>query len=71
MHVATPVDWKVGDDCMVLTGVKQEEAIEMFPKGLKTHEVPSGKVNLNGLEINTLQKYNFRNIFAQHHIQSI
>ena len=44
MHVATPVDWKVGADCMVLPGVKQEDAIEMFPRGLKTHQVPSGKV---------------------------
>ena len=46
MLVATPVDWKVGGDCMVLPGVQQDEAIEMFPKGLKTHAVPSGKVNM-------------------------
>ena len=44
--VATPVDWKQGGSCMVVPGVKQEDTAGLFPKGVKVHEVPSGKVNL-------------------------
>merc|ERR1712098_471772 len=44
--VATPVDWKQGGSCMVVPGVKQEDAAGLFPKGVKVHEVPSGKVYL-------------------------
>merc|ERR1711971_99199 len=44
--VATPVDWKSGGSCMVVPGVKQEDAAGLFPKGVKVHEVPSGKVYL-------------------------
>merc|ERR1712039_111168 len=44
--VATPVDWKAGGSCMVVPGVKQEDAAGLFPKGVKVHEVPSGKVYL-------------------------
>ena len=43
--VATPVDWKQGDSCIVLPGVKQEDTAGLFPKGVKVHELPSGKVN--------------------------
>lgn len=42
--VATPVDWKQGGSCMVVPGVKQEDAAGLFPKGVTVHEVPSGKV---------------------------
>ncbi|CAN8064389.1 unnamed protein product [Agarophyton chilense] len=41
--VATPVDWKKGDECVVLPSVKDEQAAELFPKGFKPLELPSGK----------------------------
>jgi alkyl hydroperoxide reductase subunit AhpC len=33
--VATPANWKKGDDCIVLTSVKSEELAAKFPKGVK------------------------------------
>jgi len=33
--VATPVNWKDGDDCIILTSVSDEEAKEKFPAGWK------------------------------------
>ena len=48
--VATPVDWKQGGSCMVVPGVKQEDAAGLFPKGVKVHEVPSGKVKGSALD---------------------
>jgi len=44
--VATPVDWKQGGSCMVVPSVKQEDVAGLFPKGVKVHQVPSGKVYL-------------------------
>lgn len=41
--VATPVDWKQGDDCMVLPTVKNEELSTLYPAGVHAIEVPSGK----------------------------
>lgn len=41
--VATPVDWKNGQSCMVLPTIKQEEAVALFPKGIKIVDLPSGK----------------------------
>ncbi len=41
--VATPVDWKQGDRCMVLPTVKPEELAATFPKGVEIRDVPSGK----------------------------
>ncbi|XP_077986546.1 peroxiredoxin-6-like [Glandiceps talaboti] len=41
--VATPVDWKHGDDCMVIPSVKPEDVPKLFPKGVTIKEVPSGK----------------------------
>lgn len=32
-----------GDDCMILPTVKDEEIPNLFPKGFKTIDVPSGK----------------------------
>lgn len=34
--VATPVNWKDGDDCIIVPSVSDEEAKEKFPKGFKT-----------------------------------
>lgn len=33
--VATPVNWKAGDDCVISPSVSNEEADTMFPKGYK------------------------------------
>ncbi|KAG5672587.1 hypothetical protein PVAND_002703 [Polypedilum vanderplanki] len=41
--VATPVDWKKGDYCMVLPTVKNEEIPKLYPKGVEFVNVPSGK----------------------------
>lgn len=32
-----------GGDCMVLPTVKPEEAAKLFPKGVTTEDMPSGK----------------------------
>jgi len=40
--VATPADWKVGDRCMVLPSLSQDEAQSLFP-GMEVKKVPSGK----------------------------
>ena len=34
--VATPVNWKDGDDCIIVPAVSDEEARERFPAGFKT-----------------------------------
>lgn len=34
--VATPVNWKDGDDCIIVPSVSDEDAKEKFPKGFKT-----------------------------------
>jgi 1-Cys peroxiredoxin 6 len=41
--VATPADWKQGGECMVVPSVKPEDVDQLFPKGIKVHDVPSGK----------------------------
>ncbi|HLJ54871.1 MAG TPA: redoxin domain-containing protein, partial [Chthonomonadaceae bacterium] len=33
--VATPADWKDGDDCIIVGTVSNEEADKLFPKGYK------------------------------------
>lgn len=33
--VATPVNWNLGDDCVIVPAVTNEEADKMFPKGYK------------------------------------
>ena len=35
-HLATPADWKYGDDCIIVPALSDEEAMEMFPNGFKT-----------------------------------
>jgi hypothetical protein len=34
--VATPVNWKYGDDCIIPPSISDEEAKEKFPAGFKT-----------------------------------
>ncbi len=34
--VATPVDWKQGDDVIILTSVSDEDAKKQYPGGFKT-----------------------------------
>merc|ERR1711982_160070 len=41
--VATPVDWRQGGQVIVAPSVKPEDAPGLFPKGVKVHELPSGK----------------------------
>ncbi len=41
--VATPANWKVGDRVMVTPKVKKEDEATLFPKGVETKQVPSGK----------------------------
>lgn len=33
-QVATPVNWKDGDDCVVVPSIPTAEALEKFPKGV-------------------------------------
>jgi len=42
-RVATPADWKMGDRCMVVPSVTAEELPKLFPNGVETCQVPSGK----------------------------
>lgn len=41
--VATPANWKSGEKCMVLPSVKKEDEAKLFPKGVETKAVKSGK----------------------------
>ena len=43
-RVATPANWAQGGKCMVLPSVSSEEASKIFPGGVETLKVPSGKV---------------------------
>ncbi|WP_340118063.1 peroxiredoxin [Pelagibius sp. 7325] len=36
--VATPVNWRQGDDCIIVPSVSNEQAKEMFPGGWKEHK---------------------------------
>ncbi|KAI1892032.1 hypothetical protein AGOR_G00149810 [Albula goreensis] len=42
-RVATPVNWKPGDEVMVLPNIPEDEAAKLFPAGVFTKELPSGK----------------------------
>jgi hypothetical protein len=33
--VATPVNWKKGQDCIVVPALSDDEATKLFPKGFK------------------------------------
>ncbi|XP_047543620.1 peroxiredoxin-6 [Vanessa atalanta] len=41
--VATPANWKMGDDCMVLPTVPEDQIGKMFPQGITVVPLPSGK----------------------------
>eukprot|EP00179_Madagascaria_erythrocladioides_P001635 CAMPEP_0198319050 /NCGR_PEP_ID=MMETSP1450-20131203/8279_1 /TAXON_ID=753684 ORGANISM="Madagascaria erythrocladiodes, Strain CCMP3234" /NCGR_SAMPLE_ID=MMETSP1450 /ASSEMBLY_ACC=CAM_ASM_001115 /LENGTH=217 /DNA_ID=CAMNT_0044022407 /DNA_START=80 /DNA_END=733 /DNA_ORIENTATION=+ len=49
--LATPVDWKQGEDGIILPTVKGDEALELFPN-FKTVELPSGKPYLRTTPMN-------------------
>ena len=34
--LATPADWRPGDDCVILPAVSDEEADDLFPAGRRT-----------------------------------
>ncbi|XP_015211473.2 peroxiredoxin-6 [Lepisosteus oculatus] len=42
-RVATPVDWKPGECVMVLPNIPEAEAATLFPAGVFTKDLPSGK----------------------------
>ncbi|KAJ8388452.1 hypothetical protein AAFF_G00133280 [Aldrovandia affinis] len=42
-RVATPVNWKPGEQVMVLPNIPEDEASTLFPAGVYTKELPSGK----------------------------
>uniref|UniRef100_A0A6M2DLC0 1-Cys peroxiredoxin n=1 Tax=Xenopsylla cheopis TaxID=163159 RepID=A0A6M2DLC0_XENCH len=42
--VATPANWVPGEKVMILPSVKDEDATKLFPKGIDTVSMPSGKV---------------------------
>ncbi|XP_058464858.1 peroxiredoxin-6 [Malaya genurostris] len=44
--VATPADWVQGQECMVQPSVKEEELASLFPGGVSSVELPSGKAYL-------------------------
>ncbi|KAK0404923.1 hypothetical protein QR680_017702 [Steinernema hermaphroditum] len=41
--VATPVDWKQGDKCMVIPTLSEDEAAKLFGDQIEAVELPSGK----------------------------
>ncbi|XP_047442950.1 peroxiredoxin-6 [Mugil cephalus] len=49
--VATPVDWTPGEKVMVIPSLSEAEAAALFPKGVTTKEVPSGKNYLRYTQI--------------------
>ncbi|KAJ0065279.1 hypothetical protein NL108_006996 [Boleophthalmus pectinirostris] len=49
--VATPVDWKPGDKVMVIPTLSDAEAEALFPKGVATKVLPSGKNYLRYTQI--------------------
>merc|ERR1712113_251808 len=41
--VVTPANWKIGEEVVVRADVKTKELDHLFPKGVRSEEVPSGK----------------------------
>jgi 1-Cys peroxiredoxin 6 len=41
--VATPVNWKMGDEAMVVPSVKPEDVASIFPNGVRQVDMPSSK----------------------------
>ncbi|XVE82345.1 hypothetical protein DITRI_Ditri15bG0140900 [Diplodiscus trichospermus] len=41
--VSTPANWKPGDPVVISPSLSNEEAKEMFPQGIETKNLPSGK----------------------------
>ncbi|XP_014789068.1 peroxiredoxin-6 [Octopus bimaculoides] len=44
--VATPVNWKPGEKCMVVPSVREDEEAKLFPTGVEKISVPSKKCYL-------------------------
>jgi len=42
-RLATPANWRAGEECVVASSVSQEEAPKLFPAGVRTVALPSGK----------------------------
>ncbi|XP_076018314.1 peroxiredoxin-6-like [Genypterus blacodes] len=42
-RVSTPVDWQPGDCVMIPPSMSEEEAASLFPSGVYTKDLPSGK----------------------------
>jgi 1-Cys peroxiredoxin 6 len=41
--IATPANWKPGEDVVISPSVSDEEAKKLFPQGFKTVGLPSNK----------------------------
>jgi len=41
--IATPANWKMGDEALVAPSVKQDEVPHIFPRGVRVEQVHSGK----------------------------
>lgn len=50
-RVATPADWRPGQACMVQPTVTPAEAAQLFPRGVETVALPSGKAYLRRVEL--------------------
>jgi thioredoxin-dependent peroxiredoxin len=46
--VATPVNWKPGDDVIIPTGLSDDDAKKKYPQGFKTHKPYLRTVSLQG-----------------------
>ncbi|KAL6104183.1 prdx6 [Pungitius sinensis] len=42
-QLSTPADWRPGDSVMVPAGMSEEEAASLFPAGVYSKDLPSGK----------------------------
>lgn len=44
--IATPANWKMGNEALVAPSVKQEDVRNIFPQGVRDEQLPSGKAYL-------------------------
>ena len=62
-RVATPVDWKRGDRCMIDPKLSEEEALRLFPCGFEGVTVPSQR---NYLKLTAQPNLNVKKIDSIH-----